>query len=67
FAELGLGVAVVNDFCSPPRGTVRRPLRGLPAVQYQLLRLRNRQLSPAAVALEAAIVASSPPIAARVG
>jgi LysR family transcriptional regulator, low CO2-responsive transcriptional regulator len=58
FAELGLGVAVVNDFCTPPRGTVRRPLSGLPSVQYQLLRLRNRQPSPAVLRLEAAIVAT---------
>jgi DNA-binding transcriptional LysR family regulator len=61
FAELGLGVAIVNDFCSPPRGTVRRPLSGLPSVQYQLLRLRNRRQSAAALALEAAIVASTAP------
>jgi DNA-binding transcriptional LysR family regulator len=61
FAELGLGVAIVNDFCSPPRGTVRRPLSGLPAVHYQLLRLRDRQQSPAALALEGAILASTHP------
>jgi DNA-binding transcriptional LysR family regulator len=61
FAELGLGVAIVNDFCSPPRGTVRRALSGLPSLQYQLLRLRDRQPSPAALALEAAIVASTHP------
>jgi LysR family transcriptional regulator, low CO2-responsive transcriptional regulator len=59
FVELGLGLAIVNDFCSPPRGTVRRPLSGLPSLQYQLLRLRDRQQSPAAVALEAAIIASA--------
>ncbi len=59
FAELGLGVAIVNDFCSPPPGTVRRPLSGLPSVQYQLLRLRSRQPNPAVAALEAAIVAST--------
>jgi len=27
FAEIGLGIAIVNDFCSPPRGTVRRRTR----------------------------------------
>lgn len=59
FAELGMGLAVVNDFCSPPRGTVRRPLVGLPSVQYQLLRLRGRQPNAAVTALEAAIVASA--------
>jgi len=57
FAALGMGVAVVNDFCTPPRGTVRRPLKGLPSVQYQLLRLRSREPSPAVLALEAAILA----------
>jgi LysR family transcriptional regulator, low CO2-responsive transcriptional regulator len=61
FAQLGLGVAIVNDFCAPPRGTVRRPLSGLPSVQYQLLRLRDRHQSSAALALEAAILASSHP------
>ncbi|HYQ02189.1 MAG TPA: LysR family transcriptional regulator [Polyangiaceae bacterium] len=59
FAALGMGVAVVNDFCVPPRGTVRRRLIGLPPVQYQLLRLRDRKPSPAVLALEAAIVASA--------
>jgi LysR family transcriptional regulator, low CO2-responsive transcriptional regulator len=59
FAALGMGVAIVNDFCAPPRGTVRRRLIGLPAIQYQLLRLRERRASPAVLALEAAIVASA--------
>lgn len=57
FAALGLGIAVVNDFCAPPKGTVRRPLAGLPSVQYQLLRARDRPLSAAGDALAAAIVA----------
>lgn len=57
FAALGLGIAVVNDFCAPPKGTVRRPLAGLPSVQYQLLRARARPLSAAGDALAAAIVA----------
>jgi DNA-binding transcriptional LysR family regulator len=58
FAELGLGLAVVNDFCAPPAGMVTRPLRGLTPVQYQLLRLRDRQQGPAALALEKAVLAS---------
>jgi DNA-binding transcriptional LysR family regulator len=61
FAELGMGLAVVNEFCTPPRGTVRRPLVGLPAVHSQLLRLRDRQPMPAVLALEDAIVASTRP------
>jgi len=32
-AEVGLGVAVVNDFCKPKVGTVLRPLSGLPPLQ----------------------------------
>ena len=55
FAQLGMGVAVVNDFCTPPRDTVLRKLRGLPAVNYQLLRLRSRAPNHAALALEEAI------------
>lgn len=61
FAELGLGLAIVNDFCAPPRGTVRRRLLGLPPVHYQLLRLRGRPPSPAVAALEDAILASTRP------
>ena len=56
FAELGLGLAVVNDFVQAPRGMVKRPLRGLGSVQYQLLRLRDRKQSEATAALEQAIV-----------
>jgi hypothetical protein len=37
FAELGLGVAIVNDFCSPPSGTAATAI-GLPSMKYQLLR-----------------------------
>jgi DNA-binding transcriptional LysR family regulator len=59
FAELGMGLAVVNDFCSPPRGMLKRPLKGLLPVQYQLLRLRDRKPSGAVLALEAAIVSCS--------
>jgi len=65
FAALGMGVAVVNDFCVPPRGTVRRRLIGLPAVHYQLLRLRDRRPNAAVQALEAAIVASAEAATAR--
>ncbi len=36
--SLGLGVAVVNDFCRMPRGVIARPIIGLPAVEYSLVR-----------------------------
>jgi LysR family transcriptional regulator, low CO2-responsive transcriptional regulator len=38
FARNRVGVAVVNDFCPPPRGMVARPLEGAPRVDYHLLR-----------------------------
>jgi LysR family transcriptional regulator, low CO2-responsive transcriptional regulator len=60
FARLGLGLAVVNDFCAVPRGMVKRPLVGLPAVHYQLVRLRDRHRSAAVERLEAAILARRP-------
>jgi DNA-binding transcriptional LysR family regulator len=56
FARLGLGVAIVNDFCRAPAGTVMRRLRGLPTLHYQLLRLRGRAQSEASSALERAIL-----------
>jgi LysR family transcriptional regulator, low CO2-responsive transcriptional regulator len=56
FAELGLGLAVVNDFCCPPPGMVRRPLSDLPSVQYHLLRRRDRQHAPAVRQLEEALL-----------
>lgn len=37
YAGLGLGVAVVNGVCVPPRGLVSRPFAGLPRVTYWLL------------------------------
>lgn len=60
FVELGMGLAVVNDFCQAPRGTVRRRLSGLPAVHYQLVRLRDRKPTPAAALLERLIVDGVP-------
>lgn len=34
FARLGVGIAVVNDFCEPPRGMVGIRLEGMPAATY---------------------------------
>lgn len=67
FAELGLGLAVVNDFCQPPRGMVLRPLSGLEPVRYQLLRRRDRRQSPAARQLEEAILRSVAALSPRRG
>lgn len=35
FVALGLGLAVVNDFCALPRNVVARPFRGLPPLEYR--------------------------------
>ncbi|MBI5549542.1 MAG: LysR family transcriptional regulator [Deltaproteobacteria bacterium] len=46
FARCGVGIAVVNDFCTVPRGMVAVPLEGVARVTYFLLRrtgLRNQQ------------------------
>lgn len=37
FVVLGIGIAVVNDFCPPPRSTVAIPLSGAPTVTYHLV------------------------------
>lgn len=36
FARQGVGIAVVNDFCPAPRGTVALPLEGAPRIDYHL-------------------------------
>jgi DNA-binding transcriptional LysR family regulator len=38
FAELGLGLAIVNAFCRVPAGLVARPMPELPARAYSLVR-----------------------------
>ena len=53
-----MNVQIVNDFCAAPPGSVKRPLSGLPTLQYQLLRLRSRKPTPAMLALEQAIVST---------
>jgi DNA-binding transcriptional LysR family regulator len=37
FARNGVGIAVVNDFCPAPAGTVGIPFHGAPAVTYYLI------------------------------
>lgn len=37
FVRLGMGLTVVNDFCTVPRGTVGIKLEGAPLVAYSLL------------------------------
>lgn len=56
FARLELGVAVVNAFCTPPAGCVKRALPAIPKVSYFLLRGRTRPLDGAVAAFQQAIV-----------
>jgi hypothetical protein len=55
YAALGVGLAIVNDTCRLPRGTVARPIPELPALQYYVLHRARLGLSPAAVALRALV------------
>ena len=55
FAELGLGVAIVNASCELPRGVVARPIPELGTVTYRLLRRRGARLPASAEQLAALI------------
>jgi hypothetical protein len=55
FAELGLGVAIINASCELPSGVVARPIPELGTVTYRLLRRRGARLSPGAEQLAALI------------
>ncbi len=37
FVRYGVGIAVVNDFCPPPRGMKSIPLESAPAIAYHLV------------------------------
>ena len=43
---LGIGVAVVNDFCKPPRGVALVPFDGLGTRRYVVVRDARRDLDP---------------------
>lgn len=47
FAEMGLGIAVVNECCRVPRGLVAVPIRDLPRLKYRLLHAPNALDDPA--------------------
>jgi DNA-binding transcriptional LysR family regulator len=55
FVARGLGVAVVNGTCQPPRGAVLRPLPELGTVTYRLLARERAALSAEAQVLAAEI------------
>jgi DNA-binding transcriptional LysR family regulator len=60
-ARLGLGVAIVNDFCEPPTGSVMRRLTDGPSPQYSLISRRDAVDGAAVAALRRAILAKVAP------
>jgi len=56
YARLGVGLAVVNDICPPPRGTIVRALPDLPSIDYHLMQRAGARLLPEAERLRALIV-----------
>jgi DNA-binding transcriptional LysR family regulator len=57
YAELGVGLAIVNDICRVPRGALSRPLPELPALDYYVVSRASHELSSAALELKASIQA----------
>jgi LysR family transcriptional regulator, low CO2-responsive transcriptional regulator len=51
FVALGLGVAIVNGTCTPPKGVAIRPVPELGHVTYRLLHRASATLSPEATRL----------------
>jgi LysR family transcriptional regulator, low CO2-responsive transcriptional regulator len=51
FVALGLGVAIVNGTCTPPKGVAIRPVPELGHVTYRLLHRASAALSPDATRL----------------
>ena len=58
FAKAGMGVAVVNDFCTVPRGMIGIALDDVPAITYHLL--AREPLHAAAAAMRDLVVESVP-------
>jgi DNA-binding transcriptional LysR family regulator len=56
YARLGVGLAVVNDICPEPRGTVGRALPDLPSIDYHVMHRAGARLAPEAERLRALIV-----------
>ncbi len=55
YASLGLGAAIVNDYCLPPEGTRMIPVRELPTLNYHAFVRADGFLSPRAEELFAAL------------
>lgn len=60
FAALGLGIAIVNGVCTPPRGVVLRPIPELGTVRYRLVVRRGAALPPPALRLAERILELRP-------
>lgn len=58
FAQIGMGLVVVNDFCRVPPGLVAIRVRDLPTRRYWLMRRKTAHVSAAMRALRDAIVAT---------
>ncbi|MEO0446527.1 MAG: LysR family transcriptional regulator [Verrucomicrobiota bacterium] len=59
FADLGLGVAIVNGCCHPPANTKAIPIRDLPKTRYYLLSHRQSYDFPAFLSLRNEILQST--------
>ena len=58
FAAWGVGLAVVNAFCTPPKGMVAVPLSGYPSVTYHLFQRQGQVLNAATARLRDGLLAS---------
>jgi LysR family transcriptional regulator, low CO2-responsive transcriptional regulator len=52
FVSLGLGLAIVNEFCRLPPGVIARPIVDLPRVHYYLVRRSGTRISDDVARLE---------------
>lgn len=52
FVKQGLGMAIVNEYCSIPPGLVAKPLREFPSIQFHLIKRRHAATKPAVNELE---------------
>jgi len=55
-ARIGVGAAIVNDFCRAPKGTVARPLGGFGTTSFALIERANAERSEAAERLRTGII-----------
>ena len=56
YTRLGAGLAIVNDICRLPAGTVAVPIPELPAIDYYLLESVGRRRAASVESLRAVII-----------